>query len=365
MREEERLQELKSYKVLDTPPEKELDELAEIASAICDTPIALVSFVDEKRQWFKSKIGIEVNQTPREDAFCRHTLNRPDDVLVVDDPLNDERFQSNPLVTGAPYIRFYAGAPLKTDAGNVLGTLCVIDNKARQLEDHQKKALKLLARKVMNHLDLRRVLMDQSSRLELSAAQLRKLTNESPGGLFQLEQSAKGKFHFSFISKGISSISPDMDVERLKVNPTLKFDLVYCQDRALFKQKIKNAYEKQKPLDVEYRIKTKAGHIFWHWAKARPEKNADGSVTWYGTIQDITKAKEYTHVLEEILFDIAHVARKPVASMLGLTGNIEMEELTEEALKEYARHLKFVASEMDQSLKQLTDRYTKLRMRLD
>ena len=114
MNEQNRLQELKSYKILDTLPEKELDELAEIASVICDTPISLVSFIDEKRQWFKARKGIEAQETPREDAFCQHTLQTPKEVLVVNDPLNDERFKNNPLVLGNPHIRFYAGAPLET-----------------------------------------------------------------------------------------------------------------------------------------------------------------------------------------------------------------------------------------------------------
>ena len=151
-----RIEALRQYNILDTPSEQAYDDFTLLASFICQVPIALISLVDAERQWFKSKIGLEVNQTARNISFCGHTILSKQ-TLVVKDTLHDERFFDNPLVTSAPGIRFYAGAPLITPAGHTLGSLCVIDRKPRDLSDSQKIALEALARQVVTQLELRRV----------------------------------------------------------------------------------------------------------------------------------------------------------------------------------------------------------------
>lgn len=154
--EEKRLKALDEYKILDTLPEEDYDAIAKIASHICDTPIALVSLIDKDRQWFKANYGINERETPRQISFCSHSILEPNDLFIINDATKDDRFSNNPLTTGDPNVIFYAGAPLNTDDGFSLGTLCVIDNEPRDLNDSQKKALKLLANQVVNLLELRK-----------------------------------------------------------------------------------------------------------------------------------------------------------------------------------------------------------------
>ncbi len=153
--EQKRLKVLWQYEVLDTVPEELFDDLTELAARICEAPIALISLVDEKRQWFKSKVGATMNETARDISFCTHAITQQD-VFIVPDATRDARFAKNPLVVSEPRIRFYAGAPLVTPDGYAIGTLCVIDKVPRTLTPDQRQALLILARHVVSQLELRR-----------------------------------------------------------------------------------------------------------------------------------------------------------------------------------------------------------------
>ena len=153
-----RVDALQKYAILDSEPEQAFDDLTLLASYVCKTPIALISLVDEDRQWFKAKVGISATETSRDIAFCSTAIQQGD-VFVVPDALQDERFRTNPLVVSEPSIRFYAGAPLINEDGYALGTLCVIDRTPRVLGSDQETALKALSRLVLMQMEFRRNLL--------------------------------------------------------------------------------------------------------------------------------------------------------------------------------------------------------------
>jgi diguanylate cyclase (GGDEF)-like protein/PAS domain S-box-containing protein len=164
-----RLAALAEYNILDSEPDAALDEMVQLAAYICATPIAAISLIDEKRQWFLAAKGLNVQQTPRDSAFCAHTILQ-DEMLQVPDALLDERFTNNPLVTAAPNVRFYAGMPLISESGEHLGALCVIDSAPRQLNAAQLSAISILAKSIMAHLDLR--LAHQRAQKQIEELQL-------------------------------------------------------------------------------------------------------------------------------------------------------------------------------------------------
>ena len=171
--ENKRLQALYDYEILDTISEKEYDCITKIATQICNVPASLITFLDKDRQWFKSHLGVDIRETPRAISFCNYTIADPDHVLVVPDMRIDDRFSQNPMVTGQPNAVFYAGAPLVTPDGYVLGSICVLDGKVNDLSEEQRLSLKGLAEQVITRLELQKKLKE----LNLAQQHLKKVNS--------------------------------------------------------------------------------------------------------------------------------------------------------------------------------------------
>jgi len=242
----ERLEALHRYDILDTDPEQSFDDITLLASHICDTPVALITLLDEKRQWFKSKVGLTGTETSRDIAFCAHGILQPD-VFVVEDARIDDRFCSNPMVTGGPQIRFYAGAPLTTADGHALGMLCVTDQVPRELSGGQKDALQALSRQVVSQLELRHSLKAKTQgedKLRASELSYRRLFEAARDGVLILDVETgrivdvnpyfSQLLGFSFneiIGKTVGEMSPFKDIEsnqimleRLKNEGFIRYD---------------------------------------------------------------------------------------------------------------------------------------------
>jgi len=321
-----RLEDLKRYHILDTPPEKELNDLAVIASAIFDTPVSLISFIDDKRQWFKAKIGIENDEDKIEQTFCKNTLNKPYELLIIEDPENDERVKDSPRVTDKKGIKFYASAPLVSELGNVLGTVCVVDYKHRIYDSKKYLSLELISKKVMNYLETRKLMIEQNEKIEDSAYRLKKLTDLAPGAIFKLSLNSAREFKFVFISEGIRRIIPSLTPEVLKTNPTKMLDCILDGEEVY--KLFRNSYNTLSQVEHEFQVRPENGIEKWCWIRANPEKSTSDQVVWYGIIQEITRKKTHLDTLEKMLFDISHVIRKPIANMLGIVNILQTPEIS-------------------------------------
>lgn len=217
--EQARLDSLREYRILDTGPEQAFDDLTQLAAYLCGTPVAMISLIDSQRQWFKSRVGVDINETPRNIAFCSHAILE-EGLFIVEDLSKDERFRDNPFVKLDPKIRFYAGAPFKSRTGHALGTICVVDSKPRTLSAEQQSALAILGRQVEGQLELRRNVMDLNTALQ-EREKLQEQREELIEGLQQSLQDVKRlsgllpvssacKFTLTIPAK-VSAISPVVD----------------------------------------------------------------------------------------------------------------------------------------------------------
>ncbi|MEO5822359.1 MAG: PAS domain-containing protein [Vicinamibacteraceae bacterium] len=297
-----RLEALQRYKILETPPEAVLDDLARLAAYVCRTPIALLTLVDRDRQWFKSRIGLSVAETPRHLAFCGHTIHA-ETLFVVEDTWSDERFSDHPLVLGDPYLRFYAGAPLRTPDGHAIGTLAVADVVPRQLTPEQLDALRVLGQQAMAQLELRRQALDlaeSEARAEAVAAGRDRAEDAFREQAVQLDAAldvAGMDVWFTNLQTGeIGRVRRGGPVSRLPdaVTPRTSAEfmaLVHEEDRASLAAQIERA-RRDGVYGADFRIVLPDGEVRWVSSRGRCLYDPDGTPTaMTGVDLDITERK--------------------------------------------------------------------------
>jgi diguanylate cyclase (GGDEF)-like protein/PAS domain S-box-containing protein len=310
--EAQRLETLRGYDVLDTPPESTFDDLTLLAAQICQVPIALISLVDENRQWFKSTIGVSATETSRDFAFCAHAILYSDEVLEVRDAQLDPRFADNPLVTADPHIRFYAGAPLVTPDGLALGTLCVIDRVPRVLSAEQQTALRALSRTVIVQLELRRTLAAHRRAEEQLQSLNASLEQKVEARTADLRISATAfESHESMMITDANSVI-------LRVNQAFTESTGYTAEEAVgqtprllksgrhnagFYRAMWKTINRTGTWQGEIWDRRKNGVIYPKWLTITAVKGDDGVVTHYvGSHSDITERKAAEEKIQYLAF---------------------------------------------------------------
>lgn len=297
--EGERLAALDRYAILDTKAEEAFGEIVQLASSFCNAPIALISLIDANRQWFKARVGLDVSETSRDVSFCGHAICANDEVFVIPDTHEDARFADNPLVTGDPRIRFYAGAPLTTADGYKLGTLCVIDRRPRVLEDQQRTALSALARQVMVQLELRRQITERvatEEELRASEARLQRVLEGTNDGFWDWDV-ASG--HVQFSPRAASMLGFTFD--EMAPHVSTWESLLHPDDRARVMAVLAQHFEgTREQYEAEQRLRCKDGSWLWVLDRGKVvERDALGRpLRMAGTHTDISQRKKAERELD-------------------------------------------------------------------
>lgn len=303
-----RLNALDGYRIIDTDPEANFDDLTNLARLICETPIALISLVTADRQWFKSASGFEGKETPREISVCTHAVAQDQPLFVVPDMSADPRFADGPLVQGPEHFRFYAGALLRTPDGDALGTLCVIDRKARLegLTVAQAEALQSLARQVMSLLELRLMVTLRGER----EAQFRALADSMP----QMVWSTRPDGHHDYYNArwyeftGMSPGTTDGEGWNGMFHPE-------DQERAW--DRWRQSLSTGEPYEIEYRLRRHDGAYRWTLGRARAVRGVDGTIArWFGTCTDIHDQKQLAEQESLLSRELSHRI-KNIFSVIG------------------------------------------------
>lgn len=295
--EADRLAALRAYEILDTPREAAFDEIVNLVAQVFDAPIAVVNLIDEGRQWFKAETGLGVRETPLETSFCAHAILMQDS-MVVPDATRDDRFACNPLVTGEPGLRFYAGQLLKSAEGLPIGTLCVLGDKPRPEGPTplQMQTLQVLAAQVMTLLNLRRALAAQRQ----SQAQFRAIADSMPQMVWS---TLPDGFHDYYNARwyeytGMPEGSTDGEAWNGMFHP---------EDQPRAWAVWRHSLETGDPYEIEYRLRRHDGVYRWTLGRARPIRDEDGQITrWFGTCTDIDDLKRSDQAKELLSQELSH-----------------------------------------------------------
>ncbi len=287
--ESDRLDALRRYNILDSDPEQAFDDITQLAAQLCETPMSVISFVDEHRQWFKSRVCVGLTETDRDIAFCAHAILEPD-ILIVPDTLEDPRFANNPLVTGEPYQRFYAGALIRSSDGQPIGTLCVMDTEPRILTENQTTGLKALARQVNALLELRRGQRRLAHELVQRDEDLADLVSTLPGIIYQCEN--KIDWPMTLMDGRVEEIS-GYTAEQFLTQALDWGDLIHPEDKESVWDTIQEALGRKERFEITYRITDKHGREKYLWEQGLGLYDRNGElIALQGFITDATAQQE-------------------------------------------------------------------------
>lgn len=304
---------LRSYDVLDTPRETDFDDLARVAAKTCDAPIGIVNLVDTDRQFFKAEVGIGARSTPLETAFCRHAL-LADDVMVVPDATKDFRLNCNPLVTGEPYLRSYAGAVLRTPEGHAIGTVCVLDHRVREFTEDQVEMLRFLARQAMHQLELRKTLRSQQQLLRRARAAEQQKAN--------YERMVKQASEFMGIAdaRGVVVFLNDAAMALLGVLPSEfarqhVLEYISGSDRDRFREEAMPLIRQGEACDIEVKLRHSGdGLEIPALLTTFPLRDEDGELLGYGIVtRDLSEQKEEEDRRAQMMSEAAHRIKNTLA----------------------------------------------------
>ncbi len=309
-----RLQALHDFEILGVNDQKEFDDIAGLARIICEKSVCLITLLTEDQQWFLSKKDCELECTPIEFSFCSFAIKNPTQVTVINDLSKQDLFKDNPFVTGGHKIRFYAGAPLLTEQGYPLGTICVLDRKPGNLTEPQIKALKILADRVVSQLVLRKISIDQEKNFGISYEKLQAITAQVPDAIFTLDR----QFTITYINRVAL-----MEIDQVFQKNIL--DIIHPDCRESFINNCNNAFDKQQTSEQECKITSKLGIVHWFLMMISPLKNNKGEITSVLIIgKDVTQVRaqaKQLHLNETRYRDIIESTSDMIQSIDG-KGNI-------------------------------------------
>jgi PAS domain S-box-containing protein len=346
--ETQRVKELQKLKILDTPPEESFDRITRLAASVFDVPIALISLIDADRQWFKSCYGMPVRESSRSISFCSHAILEAGS-LVVPDALDDARFADNPLVTGPPFIRFYAGYPLRTPDGHALGTLCIIDLKPRELTMEERESLRgmaIWAQNEVNAATLHRV----TSALRETEARFRGAFDNAPIGVALVSPAGQ----WLQVNRALCEIVGYSEQELLKI--TFQ-DITYAEDLEIDLEFVRKMLANEiRTYQLEKRYLHKRGHVVTILLSVSLVRDAANQPLYFiSQIQDISERKQLDRMKSEFLATAAHELRTPMASVQGFSELLMQRDFDAEQRKELVSVIYEQSAQLTRLINELLD----------